>query len=161
MAISDDQGETWYASQPLIGLGNIQPAVVRRDNGTLVAYMRENGALNRIRVCESQDDGLTWGPVGVSELPNPGAGVDAQRLANDIGCWSTTIRPRGAIAWPYPISTDEGLTWSATRHLELQPSGSYHYPAVIQGADGMIHVIYSYFVEGGETMKHAALMKLG
>jgi predicted neuraminidase len=156
MAISDDQGETWYASQPLIGLGNIQPAVVRRDNGTLVAYMRENGALNRIRVCESQDDGLTWGPVGVSELPNPGAGVDAQRLAN--GHWllvyNDSTKGRNSLA--VSISTDEGLSWSATRHLESQTSGSYHYPAVIQGADGLIHVIYSYFVEGGETMKHAA-----
>jgi len=28
-------------------------------------------------------------------------------------------------------------------------------PAVIQGQDGTIHVIYSYFVEGGKSMKHA------
>ena len=43
-----------------------------------------------------------------------------------------------------------------TRHLEDQERGSYHYPAVIQGADGTIHAIYSYFVEGGKSMKHAA-----
>ena len=45
MAVSDDGGQTWYASKPLIGFGNIQPAVLRRDDGTLVAYMRENGPL--------------------------------------------------------------------------------------------------------------------
>ncbi len=98
MAISDDEGQTWYASEPLIGLGNIQPSVLRRNNGTLVAYMRENGPRNRIRVAQSPDDGIHWGPVGQIELPNPGAGLDALRLAN--GHWllvyndSTTDRSR-------------------------------------------------------------------
>ncbi len=50
MAISDDSGRTWYASKPLLGFGNIQPSVLRRDDGTLVAYMRENGVSQRIRV---------------------------------------------------------------------------------------------------------------
>lgn len=71
MAISDDQGQSWYASEPLLGFGNIQPSVLRRQDGTLVAYMRENGITNRIRVSESTDDGLTWGPVGTTDLPNP------------------------------------------------------------------------------------------
>ena len=66
MAISDDDGATWYASQPLIGFGNIQPTVLRRNDGVLVAYMRENGPRACIRVSESKDDGLTWSPVGDS-----------------------------------------------------------------------------------------------
>ena len=40
MAITDDGGKTWFASRPLAGFGNIQPAVLRRASGTLVAYMR-------------------------------------------------------------------------------------------------------------------------
>ena len=156
MAISDDQGASWYASQPLLGLGNIQPAVLRRDDGTLVAYMRENGALNKIRVCESQDEGLSWGAVGVCDLPNPGSGLDGVRLAN--GHWLliyndlTDGRQQLAVS----ISTDEGKTWPVTRHLEAHASGAYHYPAVIQGQDGKIHAIYSYFVDQGKSMKHAA-----
>jgi predicted neuraminidase len=156
MAISDDDGDTWYASKPLIGFGNIQPAVLRRNDGTLVAYMRENGPRDRIRVSESTDDGLTWGPVGVSELLNPGSGLDGVRLAS--GHWllvyndATTGRHSLAVS----ISDDEGRTWKWTRHLEKQPDGSYHYPAVIQGRDGTIHAVYSYFVSGGKSMKHAA-----
>jgi hypothetical protein len=34
--------------------------------------------------------------------------------------------------------------------------GSYHYPAATQGADGTIHAVYSHFVTGGKSMKHAA-----
>ncbi len=156
MAISDDGGRTWSASKPLAGFGSIQPAVVRRDDGTLVAYMRENGPVRRIRVSESRDDGVTWGPVGAMDSPNPGSGLDAVRLAN--GHWALiyndTTRGRNSLA--VSLSDDEGKSWKWTRHLEKHESGSYHYPAIIQGADGTLHAIYSYFVQGGKSMKHAA-----
>lgn len=155
MAISDDEGQTWRASEPLLGFGAIQPAVLRRNDGTLVAYMRENGPLNKIRVCESADEGETWGPVGTIDLPNPGSGLDAVRLQS--GAWllvyNDLVEGRRNLA--VSLSDDEGKTWSHTRHLERQESGSYHYPAVIQAKDGRIHVVYSYFVEGGKSMKHA------
>ena len=156
MAVSDDDGQTWYASKPLIGFGNIQPSVLRRNDGTLVAYMRENGLSQHIRISESKDDGLNWCPVYSSPLPNPGSGLDGVRLAN--GHWllvyndTTDGRNRLAVS----VSDDEGQTWRWTRHLEDHKTGSYHYPAVIQGADGRIHAVYSYFVEGGKSMKHAA-----
>ena len=156
MAISDDGGQTWYASEPLVGYGNIQPTVLRRKDGTLVAYMRENGPRNHIRISESTDDGLTWGPVGVSKLPNPGAGIDGVVLKS--GSWflvyNDTISGRNSLA--VSISEDEGRTWKWTRHLEHHDQGSYHYPAVIQGRDGTIHCVYSYFVKDGKSMKHAA-----
>jgi hypothetical protein len=156
MAITDDGGITWQASKPLMGFGNIQPTVLRRNDGTLVAYMRENGPRMRVRVCESSDDGVTWGEVTNSDLPNPGSGLDGVRLAS--GRWllvyNDTVRGRNHLA--VSLSGDEGRTWTATRHLEDQSSGSYHYPAVIQSAAGTIHCVYSYFVEGGKSMKHAA-----
>src|SRR4051794_12132465 len=144
MAVSDDGGQSWYASQPLAGFGSIQPAVLRRNDGTLVAYMRENGPIKRVRVAESKDDGITWGPVGATDLPNPGSGLDAVRLAN--GHWllvrNDTIAGRHSLA--VSISDDEGKTWKWTRHLEKHtPGTSYHYPAMIQGRDGTIHVIYT------------------
>ncbi len=155
MAISDDGGKSWYASKPLIGFGNIQPTVLRRNDGTLVAYMRENGPRGRIRVCQSHDDGITWGPVGEADLPNPGSGLDGVRLRN--GHWllvyNDTTEGRRSLA--VSISDDEGRTWKWTRHLERHTSGAYHYPAVIQASDGTIHVVYSYFVAGGKSMKHA------
>lgn len=155
MAISDDAGATWRASEPLLGFGAIQPAVLRRNNGALVAYMRENGLLNKIRVCESADEGETWGPVGTIDLPNPGSGLDAVRLQS--GAWllvyNDLVEGRRSLA--VSLSDDEGRTWPHTRHLERQESGSYHYPAVIQGRNGRIHAVYSYFVEGGKSMKHA------
>lgn len=146
MALSDDEGKTWFASKPLLGFGNIQPTVLRKSDGTLVAYMRENGPKQRIRVSTSKDDGITWSPVTETDLPNPGAGIDAVRLKN--GHWllvfndDVASRARLAVA----ISEDEGKTWPHRRFLENHGAGRYHYPAVIEGRDGTVHAIYSTFI---------------
>lgn len=157
MAISDDGGLTWYASKPLFGFGAIQPTVLRRNDGTLVAYMRENGFTGFVRQCESKDDGITWGPVGISSIPNPGSGVDGVRLAN--GHWvlicNDTTKGRNRLS--LLLSEDEGVTWTSKRAIEDHPEGSYHYPAIMQSKDGLIHVVYSYFVKDGKSMKHATL----
>jgi predicted neuraminidase len=129
---------------------------VRRDSGELVAYMRENGVTGRIRTSISKDDGITWGSVTEASLPNPGSGLDGVRLAN--GHWllvyNDTTDERNSLA--VSISDDEGKTWRWKRHLEKHDTGAYHYPTVIQGRDGTIHAVYSYFVDGGKSMKHAA-----
>jgi predicted neuraminidase len=156
MAVSDDEGRSWYASAPLLGFGAIQPAVLRRESGELVAFMRDNGIENRIKTAASTDDGLTWGPVTPMDLPNPGSGLDALRLAS--GRWLLIYNDlaSGRNRLAVSLSADEGKTWPWTRHLEDAPSGSFHYPTVIQGRDGTIHAVYSYFVDEGKSMKHAA-----
>ncbi len=154
MAISDDQGSTWRASGPLIGFGNIQASVLERRDGSLVAYMRENGFTGRVRACESTDRGETWGDVYSTDLLNPGSGLDAVRLKN--GHWlliyNDTQEGRHRLA--VSLSEDEGKSWKWTRHLEDQPGGSFHYPAMIQTRDDKIHAVYSYFVPEGKSMKH-------
>jgi predicted neuraminidase len=162
MAISDDKGRTWFASEPIVSWGGIQPSVVPKRDGTLVAYLRDNGGSGHIKISESKDDGLTWGPVRLSELANPGAGIDAVRLADGHFCLVYNDLPRGRNSLAVSISDDEGATWKWTRHLEKHPDGAYHYPCVIQGKDGTIQAIYSYFAakvlkgRDGKSMKHAA-----
>jgi predicted neuraminidase len=155
MAITDDGGASWAAGRPLAGFGSIQPTVLLRKDGTLVAYMRENGPLDRIRVSESRDQGVSWGPVGVTDLPNPGSGIDGLRLQS--GRWllvyNDTTSGRSSLA--VSLSEDEGRAWRWTRHLE-RGDGSFHYPAAIQARDGTIHAVYSFFVRAGKSMKHAA-----
>jgi predicted neuraminidase len=155
MAISDDSGKSWFASQPLAGFGSIQPAVFERKDGSLVAYMRENGVFKKVRACESKDKGETWSTVYSLDLPNPGSGLDAVRLAsgNWLLIYNDTVKGRASLA--VSLSDDEGKTWKWTRHLEKQAEGSYHYPAIIQAKDGAIHAVYSYFVKDGKSMKHA------
>jgi predicted neuraminidase len=158
IALSDDRGATWRASRPLIGFGNIQPSLVARRDGTLVAFMRDNGPHRRIRLSTSADAGASWSPVVDSPLPNPGAGIEALRLAG--GAWALVYNDteHGRHSLVIALSDDEGATWKWTRHIERQPpgQGSFHYPSLLQAADGSIHVTYTHGgTPAGSTIAHA------
>ena len=157
-AISDDDGRTWRPSEPIVGFGAVQPGFVRKRDGALVAYMRDNGpAPKRIPRAESRDDGETWSAVTDTAFPNPGASVEPITLAN--GDWLIVYNDleKGRHSLAVALSTDEGATWTEPRYLDRSApgTGSYHYPSVIQTRDGSIHVTYSYFVEDGKSIKHA------
>jgi len=160
VAISDDNGGTWTPSLPIVGRGNIQPAIVQKKDGTLVAYMRDNGdAPTRIMESESTDDGYTWTPVEKTELLNPGASVDAIMLQS--GDWLMVYNDleNGRYSIAVSISEDEGKTWKYTKHLDKMADGegSFAYPTAIQGDDGTIHITYSYHLKGKRgTIKHVA-----
>jgi predicted neuraminidase len=153
MAISDDWGATWKTSTPLVGRGNIQPSLARKKDGTLVAYMRDNGpAPKRLMISRSTDRGDTWSSVEDTDRPNPGAGAEVLVLKN--GNWALIYNDleRGRYRLAVSLSEDEGQTWRWTRHLERDPDstderqlGQYHYPSIIQAADGTLHATYSLF----------------
>jgi predicted neuraminidase len=160
MVISDDRGTTWTASRPLIGFGNIQPSLVRKNDGSLVAFMRDNGPNHRIRLSTSSDQGESWSPVTSSPFPNPGAGIEAIRLASSQWALVYNDLPRGRHSLAISVSDDEGATWKWTRHLErAEPGqGQFHYPSILQTRDGTIHVTYTYSRPGqGSTIQHARL----
>lgn len=158
IAISDDGGETWHPSQPLVGEGPVQPSIVQRTDGTLVAYMRDNGlAPQRVQVSESRDRGETWSTPHDDAQWNPGAGLEAIRLRNGHWLLVNNDTENGRHSLAVSLSEDEGRSWRWTRHLLLDrnpnrpATGSY--PSAIQVKDGTIHVTYSYTTPGGEEKK--------
>jgi predicted neuraminidase len=150
MAMTDDGGLTWQFSEPLVAPGNIQPSIAKKADGTLLAYMRDNGPPpQRLHVSTSADKGLTWSPVRDSELPNPGSGADVVTMKN--GHWALAYNDTedGRHSLAISISTDEGKSWEYTRHLELDTrdrniATSSAYPSIIQGRGDTLHVVYSY-----------------
>ena len=160
MAISDDGGVTWKGSEPIVGLGGVQPSVVRKNNGTLVAYLRDNGpAPKRALMSESTDDGESWTTMRDTDILNPGSSLEVIRLRN--GHWIMVYNDleRNRYSLVAAISEDEGKTWPIRRHLEGRPDvetpDQYHYPSVAQARDDAIHVTYSYFTPAGKSIKHA------
>ena len=153
MAISDDWGATWKTSTPLVGRGNIQPSLAKKKDGTLVAYMRDNGPPpKRLMISRSTDRGESWSSVEDTELPNPGAGAEVLVLRNRNWVLIYNDLERGRYRLAVSLSEDEGKTWPWTRYLERDPEsteqerlGQYHYPSIIQAADGTLHATYSYF----------------
>lgn len=101
IAYTDDGGRTWSGSEPIVGVGSIQPSIVRKRDGTLVAYMRDNGPPpKRIMMSESADNGVTWSKVVDTSLPNPGAGAEAINLKDGGWLSSITTWRRGETHWP-------------------------------------------------------------
>ena len=145
MAISDDSGKTWHASEPIVGFGNIQPSVVRKKNGELVAYMRDNGpAPKRIMRSVSKDDGETWSPAEDTDIFNPGTSVEAIALRDGRWVMAYNDLERGRTSLAISMSDDEGVTWKWKRNMQ-KGVGNYHYPSLIQAADGDLQLTYSEF----------------
>jgi predicted neuraminidase len=160
MGISDDNGKTWFGSEPIVGSGGVQPSVVAKKNGELVAYMRDNGpAPKRVQVSTSKDNGMSWSLAEDTEVFNPGSSVEVIALRDGRWLMVNNDLENGRNSLLASISDDEGKTWKWNRHIEKAPAGQFHYPSVIQTRDGMIHVTYSHFAPPGgekaEAIKHA------
>lgn len=151
-AITDDYGEHWTFSEPIVGVANIQASVAMKKDGGLVAYMRDNGPPpQRHPMSVSTDGGKSWSPVRDSELPNPGSGSDVVTLPN--GHWAIAYNDTedGRHSLAVSISDNEGKSWDHTRHLELdrrEKPNTGAYPAIIAAQDGAIHLTYSFTTEG-------------
>jgi predicted neuraminidase len=168
MAITDDGGRSWTTSEPLPGFGNIQPTIARKRDGTLVAYMRDNGPPpKRLHVSESSDQGVTWSPVRDTDIPNPGSGADVIVLKDGTWALINNDLERGRHDLVLRLSEDEGGSWRWKRSVEVdnrgQGASSFHYPSLLQTRDGLIHVSYSLFLnhlpnsEPRKTIRHAVL----
>lgn len=162
-ALTDDGGKTWAYSNPVLGGAGIQPTVVRARDGSLTAYLRDNGPPpNRMQRTDSNDNGVTWSIAKDDLLPNPGAGFDAVTLANGEWLMVFNDTEEGRHNLSVAISDDDGKSWKWKKAIEndIRPemATSSHYPSVVAGRDGRIHVSYSYHrddVKPGRTVKYA------
>ncbi len=149
MAITDDWGNTWHTSAPLIGAGNIQPSIAQTRDGRLYTLMRDNGPPpKRLQQAWSTDRGETWSAVTDSDHPNPGSGAELYRLRNGHWVLVNNDTERGRHRLVVRLSEDDGRSWPWERHLEREDpgpeAGAFHYPSIMQARDGSIHVTYSF-----------------
>ncbi len=162
VAISDDTGETWRASGPMIGLGPIQPTLVRHANGDIAAYLRDSGGPPyRVMHCVSKDEGETWSAARDTEVPNPGSSLEVIALRD--GAWlmvcNDTVMGRSRLT--ALVSKDEGKTWPAKRKIEPSENGgrSFGYPSVFQAKGGGVHMTYTTKSEAGKTIRHTIVTR--
>lgn len=158
MALSDDGGATWHPSSPMGGALLNQPTVLRKKDGTLAAYLREEGDLrHRVLHSESTDDGETWSVAAYTDIPNPNSSLEAIALGDGrwIMVYNDSETDRHTLACS--MSDDEGATWKWTRHLDNKAGGEFHYPSVIQSRDGHVHISYTHNIDERKSIKHVAL----
>jgi predicted neuraminidase len=160
-ALTDDGGQTWRYSNPVLGGAGIQPTIAVTKAGTLVAYLRDNGPPpQRMQRTESTDQGLTWSIAKDDMLPNPGAGFDMVTLPGGEWVMIFNNTEQGRHNLTAALSDDEGKTWKWKKNLEDDQRGkqttSSHYPSVALGTNGRVHVSYSYHrsdTTPGKTIK--------
>ncbi|HQG55759.1 MAG TPA: exo-alpha-sialidase [Bacteroidales bacterium] len=163
IAISDNNGNSWRFSEPVVGAGSIQPALALCRNGEITAYMRDNGPPpHRIMVSISADTGKTWSTVKDTGIPNPGSAADMIVLKSGNWVLVSNDLEEGRHRLAVKLSADEGKTWPYSRNLVDGAPGSQtraHYPAIIQDANGFIHVTFTNQVpseDGKSNVKNIA-----
>ncbi|WP_461068611.1 sialidase family protein [Spirosoma horti] len=146
MAISDDDGASWRPSLPVVGRGPIQPALARRKDGTIVAFMRDSGdEPTRVHISQSTDQGESWAATAKTDIPNT---ASVELLVLNDGRWAFLGNDLadGRYRLSLFLSDDEGKTWKWKTRIEAhQPGqGNYSYPSLIQTSDGLLHMTYSH-----------------
>lgn len=157
IAYTDDSGQNWSVSEPIIGDGPVQPTLARRKDGTVVAYFRDNGPPpKRLMTAESQDLGKSWSPVRDLTIYNPGSGVEVAVLRSGNWALIHNDTQAGRRRLSIYLSRDEGRIWAHARSLhddaEGPGAGSYSYPSLIQVRDGALHATYSYSAPAAEQV---------
>ncbi len=145
MEFTKDGGKTWTRTDVLWdgkSVQAIQPTILEHAGGKLQILCRprtRGGVLS----AWSDDGGKTWSPLEpIADLPNPNSGIDAVTLADgrNLLVYNHTLRGRS----PLNIAlSKDGKRWQEPAVLESEP-GEYSYPAVIQTADGKVHIAYTW-----------------
>lgn len=144
MEMTADGGKTWKRTSVLRADEKnqaIQPTILWHRGNKLQILCRPRSA-GRILSSWSEDGGKNWSELSPIELPNPNSGIDAVTLKDGRHLLVYNHTPRGRSPLNVAVSND-GKTWEAAAVLESEP-GEYSYPAVIQTADGKIHITYTW-----------------
>lgn len=149
--ISKDRGQTWSVVGPIndgVEFDAIQPSILTYPDGKLQAVGRTRQDV--IFQTWSSDQGRTWSRLTSLGLPNPNAGTDAVTLKDgrQLLVYNHTTgkgpEPKDRNMLNVALSAD-GKTWKPVMTLENVPNEhGYSYPAVIQSADGKVHITYTY-----------------
>ena len=144
MEWTPDNGATWTRTPPLRGasvIGAIQPSLLLHKDGTIQAVGRTQQ--KRVFSLTSTDQGKTWGAMTLLDLPNPNSGIDAVTLKDGRHLMVCNPVEKGRSPLVVALSQD-GKVWATALTLEDTPKVEFSYPAVIQTADGKVHITYTW-----------------
>ena len=150
---SADGGKTWIVGKgdliKAAGKYAIHPAVVQRDDGAYLAFLRGPDPMPAFA---SKDEGETWEPVST---PFPGITVGQKAAALKLASGGLLLvsfdnKKQLGLGGTYAaLSFDDGKTWPHVRKVE-GPTG---YMSLAQGPNGLI---YHLGPSGGASVRCAA-----
>jgi len=146
--------DSWQVVGPLNDgkdIGVIQPTLLTYPDGRIQMLCRTRRK-GFVAQSWSKDGGKTWSAFEATNLPNPNSGIDGVTLEDGRQLLVFNNTPKGRTPLNVAVSRD-GAKWDMVVTLENQP-GEYSYPAVIQSADGLVHITYTYW---RQSIKHVVL----
>ena len=126
----------------------IQPSILRLSDGRLKVLMRTHNG--KLATSYSSDSGDTWSTVTLTDIPNNQSGTDAVTLKDGrhvlvYNDFETVMGTKKGPRTPLRLAiSDDGEHFRPYVTLEDSPVDQYSYPAVIQGSDGNLHVVYTW-----------------
>jgi predicted neuraminidase len=162
--VTRDLGRTWTHVGPLndgVEKGAIQPSLLFHKDGRWQMLARDHHRTGNVWSTWSNDHGATWSELESTGLPNPSSGTDAVTLTDGRQLLVYNHRRRPSEDAPTGDSrgvlnvavSDDGVHWQAALVLE-DDGAEYSYPAVIQTADGLVHITYTWH---RERVKHVVI----
>ena len=148
---TSDFGKTWKKIGPINDgktINAIQPSILVYKNGDLQILCRSQN--RSIVESWSKDQGKTWSEMRATNMPNNNSGTDAVTLLDGrqllvYNHVKTPEKEKKGLRTPLNLAiSKDGINWEATLVLEDSPISQYSYPSVIQSADGMVHVVYTW-----------------
>lgn len=152
MESTSDFGKTHYMQDTLPKGENeihaIQPSILFHGNGKLQQIGRTRN--RHLFTTWSEDNGKTWSPLELLNMPNNSSGTDAVTMENGKHVLIYNhVWPNENMNKSYrsPLNiavSDDGINWNAALVLEDSRISQYSYPSIIQGSDGMLHCVYTW-----------------
>ena len=153
---STNDGSSWtkIPIDPLTEYNVIQPSILLLGDQRLQILCRSRN--NSLMQAFSDDNGNTWGSVTRTDLPNPNSGTDAITLSNGyhLLVYNPTENGRNGRSKLSVALSQTGKDWKDIMFLENEKKGEFSYPAVIESADGKVHISYTY---NRRNIKHVVL----
>jgi alpha-L-fucosidase len=142
MESSDQELNNWQQTEiDNNGINAIQPTLLFHQDGKIQLLCRTKE--KKIAESWSSDQGKSWSPLQLIDLPNNNSGLDAVTLKDGNHLLICNPMEKGRNKLSILISPD-GKAWSDLVVLEDQPKGEFSYPAIIRGSDGTVHLTYTW-----------------
>ena len=127
----------------------IQPSFLQHADGTIQALCRSKH--EKIVQTFSKDQGKTWSPLEMTELPNNNSGIEALTLQDGrhLLLYNHMGGGRRSEGWGkrnilHLAISEDGQSWKAAAIVERADAGEFSYPSMIQAKDGLVHMTYTW-----------------
>ena len=153
---STDDGKSWIKI-PIdhqTPFDVIQPSILLLGDKCLQILCRSRN--NSVMQAFSRDNGDSWTNITPTDLPNPNSGTDALTLSNGyhLLVYNPTERGKNGRSKLSVAISKTGKDWKEVLYLENEKRGEFSYPAVVESADGEIHISYTH---NRRNIKHVVL----